>query len=109
MPVLIVVAPANGAAIAPEPPRYGVVLQNDDTTFPNFVIKVLTEVFRSDNATNLMKEAHNQGSAIVFRNTKDVCHTLVGKANSMIEAAEPGTHFSTLVEKCELTFTGIML
>ena len=109
MPVLIVVAPANGAAIAPEPPRYGVVLQNDDTTFPNFVIKVLTEVFRSDNAISLMKEAHHRGSAVVFSNTKDVCYTLVDRANSLIASAEPGKHFSSEIENCELTFTVIML
>jgi ATP-dependent Clp protease adapter protein ClpS len=109
MPVLIVVAPANGAAIAPEPPRYGVVLRNDDTTFPSFVVKVLSEVFRSDNAVNLVIEAHHRGSAVVFTNTKDVCYTLVDKANNMIAAAEPGKHFSPKVEKCELTFNVIVL
>ena len=109
MTILLVVTPDTGAVAASKPPRYGVVLRNDDTTFPSFVVKVLSEVFRSDNAVNLVIEAHHRGSAVVFTNTKDVCYTLVDKANSMIAAAEPGKHFSPKVEKCELTFNVIVL
>ncbi|NLV52772.1 MAG: ATP-dependent Clp protease adaptor ClpS [Bacteroidales bacterium] len=50
-----------------KPPKYNVIMHNDDETTMEFVVMVLQKVFRRsfDDAERLMLQIHNEGSAIV--------------------------------------------
>lgn len=49
------------------PPKYHVIMLNDDVTPMDFVIQVLVNVFNKDNdsAKNIMLEIHEKGRSIV--------------------------------------------
>jgi ATP-dependent Clp protease adaptor protein ClpS len=51
---------------ATEPKRWKVILLNDDSTPMEFVIAVLTEIFRhtSDSARDIMLQVHETGSGV---------------------------------------------
>ena len=50
-----------------DPPRYKVIMHNDDETTMDFVVEVLMHIFFHNEATanTLMLKIHNEGSAIV--------------------------------------------
>ena len=64
------------------PRRYRVVFHNDDYTTMEFVIRVLMDVFHKDEAeaTRLMLEVHQLGSAAVGVYTRDVAETKAEQA-----------------------------
>lgn len=80
------VKPANEPLLVLEPrtkvkrpPMYKVVMLNDDYTPMDFVVEILTGIFRHthEDAINLMLQVHQQGSAIVGIFTRDVAETKV--------------------------------
>ncbi len=91
------------------PPMYAVILHNDETTGPDFVVDVLMTVFKVDGprAYNIMLDAHMHGQALVQVYTLDMAETLVAHAMAMIENAVPGSDFTsnTGLASCELKFT----
>ena len=71
-----------------QPPRYQVVLLNDDYTPMEFVVHVL-EVFFGfgrEKATQLMLAVHTQGSAVVGIFTRDVAETKSEQVNNYAQS-----------------------
>ena len=62
-----------------EPPRYKVLLHNDDYTTMDFVVMILMMVFQknSDEATRIMLNVHHQGIGIAGVFTREVGETKV--------------------------------
>ena len=73
------------------PPRYHVVLINDDYTPMEFVVMVLQEYFRLDleAATQVMLKIHHEGRAVCGVFTKDVAAT---KVELVLTAARRSGH-----------------
>lgn len=68
----------GGSALQLRPPRkYGVFLLNDDYTTMDFVVKVLTEVFRlpEDRAVAVMLLVHHEGKGLCGVYTRDIAQT----------------------------------
>jgi|SRR5690554_527381 len=66
-----------------QPPRYKVIMFNDDYTPMEFVVEVL-EVFFGKNreqATNIMLTVHTQGKAVCGVYTRDVAETKTAQVN----------------------------
>ena len=65
-----------------KPKKYKAVMYNDDYTPMNFVVIVLTEVFRKsvDEAVDLMMDVHEKGRGIAGVYTKEICETKCTKA-----------------------------
>jgi ATP-dependent Clp protease adaptor protein ClpS len=82
-------APADGTAVAESkpklknPPRYQVILLNDDYTPMEFVVHVLQNFFGMDleSATRVMLTVHTQGKGICGAFSKDVAETKAAQVN----------------------------
>lgn len=68
------------------PPRYKVILLNDDYTPMDFVVMVLEQIFRKphQDALNVMLEVHQKGAGLAGIYTRDVAET---KVDQVIEYA----------------------
>ena len=66
------------------PTRYKVILNNDDYTTMDFVVKVLQRYFDKtlEQATTLMLEVHHQGKAVCGYYTAEIAETKVAQVNS---------------------------
>lgn len=64
-------------AKAKRPSFFNVVMLNDDYTPMDFVVQILKEIFHKtqDEASAIMMEVHNKGSAICGIYTRDVAET----------------------------------
>jgi ATP-dependent Clp protease adaptor protein ClpS len=79
----------DGAALLAErpklkkPPRYNVMLMNDDYTPMEFVVDVLRIFFRHDRpkATQIMLEVHTKGKAVCGTYTRDIAETKTAQVN----------------------------
>jgi ATP-dependent Clp protease adaptor protein ClpS len=62
-----------------QPPFFKVVMLNDDYTPMDFVIQVLTGIFKhsDEDAMTIMMKIHNQGSAVCGIYTRDVAETKI--------------------------------
>lgn len=71
-----------------EPPRYKVILLNDDYTPMEFVVHVLETFFGfgSEKATQLMLAVHTQGSAVVGLFSRDVAETKSEQVNNYAQS-----------------------
>jgi len=68
-----------------EPKKYKVFLLNDDFSTMDFVIKILTVVFRKsiEEAEAIMLDVHNNGRAICGIYTKEIALTKVAQVKTM--------------------------
>ena len=68
-----------------KPRLYKVMLENDDFTPREFVVKVLKSIFRmtDDEAYLVMMAAHQQGNAVVSVYTRDVAESKAKDATDM--------------------------
>ena len=81
--------PAGGTAVQEarpklkNPPRYQVILLNDDYTPMDFVVHVLQHFFRMDleTATRVMLTVHTQGKGICGVFSKDIAETKAAQVN----------------------------
>lgn len=82
-----------------KPKMYKVVMHNDDYTTMEFVIKVLTEVFKKNaiEATKIMYDVHRKGIGIAGVYTYDIAKTKLNQA--MIMAEESGFPFKLSMEE----------
>lgn len=78
------------------PRLYKVMLENDDFTPREFVVKVLRTVFRmsDDEAYLIMMAAHQQGNAVVSVYTRDVAESKANEATDMAKKAEQPLMFT---------------
>lgn len=72
-----------------EPHHYAVVMYNDDFTPMDFVVEILTTVFRKSQAeaVELMMSVHKGGEAVVGRYTYDIAASKRNRAMSLAKAA----------------------
>jgi ATP-dependent Clp protease adaptor protein ClpS len=87
------------------PSMWAVVLQNDNSTDPMYVVDVLAKVFNksASEATKIMIAAHRAGESLVGIYGKDVAETKIEKAKNLtttegVNAKNPGS-------PCKLVFT----
>lgn len=89
------------------PPLFALILHNDNTTYPDFVTRVLNATcgLSAEEASAKMYQAHSQGRACVFVGTQDLAETRLNAAQQMVATAVPGEDFHRLLRSCELMFT----
>ena len=68
-----------------EPPRFKVLLHNDDYTTMDFVVMILQSVFNKDAATaaEIMLNVHKQGVGVAGVYTRDVAETKVALVHEL--------------------------
>ncbi len=61
------------------PPRFKVILHNDDYTTMEFVVEILVNVFRKslEKATQIMLNIHNKGKAVCGIYPREIAETKV--------------------------------
>ena len=76
------------------PPRYKVVLLNDDYTPMDFVVDVLMRFFRMghDQATQIMLHVHTRGKGVCGVFTREVAETKVALVNDYAQENEHPLH-----------------
>lgn len=94
----------------PEKPKmWAILLHNDDTTFPQFVVRVLSEAFKVEGqaASRIMLKAHRTGQDVVTVTTKDQADTMIDLAEVLIRGAQPQVDFLSHggLASCELKFS----
>lgn len=69
-----------------EPPKFVVLIMNDDYTPMDFVVTILMEIFRKPiiEATTIMMQVHHRGSGVAGTYPKEIAET---KAAQGIQAA----------------------
>ena len=67
------------------PPKYAVVLLNDDYTTMEWVVHVLMSVFNhsQDDAMDIMLQIHNDGKGVAGIYSREVAETKCDQANGM--------------------------
>lgn len=73
-----------------EPPRYKVLLHNDDYTTMEFVVSILERIFNRSRheATKIMLSVHNEGVGIAGVYTKEVCETKIAIVHELAKKNE---------------------
>jgi len=73
-----------------EPKKYKVLLLNDDFSTMEFVIEILTKVFRKslEESETIMLDVHNNGKAICGIYTKEIALTKVAQVKTMARKAK---------------------
>ena len=82
-----------------EPKKFKVLLLNDDYSTMDFVIDVLTKVFRKniDQATKIMLNIHNNGKDVCGIYTHEIATTKVAQVKSL--AREKGFPLKAIMEE----------
>ncbi len=72
-----------------QPPRYNVIMHNDDYTSMEFVVDLLQTVFRkkSNDANHIMLTIHTDGKAICGHYTFEIAETKIAQAHARATAA----------------------
>ena len=86
-------------SVSKEPPRYRVLLHNDDYTTMEFVVKVLESVFHRSpaEAYRIMMQVHSQGQGLCGIYPYDVAETRAITAQDL--ARHEGFPLQTSIEK----------
>lgn len=82
-----------------EPKKYKVLLLNDDYSTMDFVIDILTKVFRKtvDQATQIMLNIHNNGRDVCGIYTHEIAATKVAQVKTL--AREKGFPLKAIMEE----------
>ncbi len=82
-----------------EPKKYKVYLLNDDYSTMDFVIDILTKVFRKtmDQATQIMLNIHNNGKEVCGIYTHEIASTKVTQVKTL--AREKGFPLKAMMEE----------
>jgi ATP-dependent Clp protease adaptor protein ClpS len=81
------------------PPRYKVILHNDDYTTMEFVVEILMRVFGKplEKATQIMLNIHNKGKAVCGIYTREIAETKVETVHYL--SAGRGFPLKSTIEK----------
>ena len=73
-----------------EPKKYKVLLLNDDFSTMEFVIEILSKVFRKslEESEKIMLDVHNNGKAVCGIYTKEIALTKVSQVKTMARKAK---------------------
>jgi len=73
-----------------EPPKYRVLLHNDNYTTMDFVVMILVEVFHKSNvdAVRIMLDVHRKGVGVVGTFSREVAETKVARVTQLARKAE---------------------
>lgn len=84
---------------AKKPPRYKVLILNDDYTSMEFVVQVLTTMFRHTqaSATRVMLHIHKQGLGVAGIYTREIAETRVVQV--LTAAREAGHPLQCIMEQ----------
>lgn len=76
---------ANDETRNQEPPRFKVLLHNDDYTTMDFVVMILTTIFHKDEneATKIMLDVHHQGVGIAGVYTREIGETKISQVHKL--------------------------
>jgi ATP-dependent Clp protease adaptor protein ClpS len=82
-----------------EPKKYKVLLLNDDYSTMEFVIEVLTTIFKKnlDEATKIMLSVHNKGKEVCGIYTHEIASTKVAQVK--IKARKSGFPLKAVMEE----------
>ncbi|AXH11512.1 ATP-dependent Clp protease adapter ClpS [Halarcobacter bivalviorum] len=82
-----------------EPKKYKVILLNDDYSTMDFVIDVLTNIFRKsvDEATQIMLNIHNNGREVCGIYSHEIAATKVAQVKTL--AREKGFPLKAIMEE----------
>ena len=83
-----------------EPPRYKVLLHNDNYTSMDFVVSILCRIFNKDirEATRIMYAVHNSGIGQCGIYTREIAETKVTLVRN--DARHAGFPLKCTMEKC---------
>lgn len=72
-----------------EPKKYKVLLLNDDFSTMDFVIEILTKIFRKtlEESEKIMLEVHNNGKAVCGVYTREIALTKVSQVKTLARKA----------------------
>lgn len=72
------------------PPKYRVILHNDDYTPQEFVVNLLMHVFKHEQgqANRIMMQVHEKGSGIAGVYTREVAETKTAQALALSDASD---------------------
>ena len=73
-----------------EPPRYKVLLHNDDYTTMEFVVSILQNIFHrsKQDATKIMLNVHNDGVGIAGVYSREICETKIAIVHELAKKNE---------------------
>ena len=73
-----------------EPKKYKVLLLNDDFSTMDFVIEILTTIFRKslEESQQIMLDVHNNGKAVCGIYTKEIAFTKVAQVKTAARKAQ---------------------
>jgi len=73
-----------------EPPRYMVLLHNDDYTTMEFVVSVLENIFQKSRheATKVMLNVHNDGVGVAGIYSREICETKIAIVRELAKKNE---------------------
>lgn len=79
--------PSEDKKLSDPPPRYAVVLLNDDFTPMDFVVSVLTHLFNKsqDEAEVIMTEVHERGKGFAGAYPKDIALTKIEQVHTIAQ------------------------
>lgn len=82
-----------------KPPRYKVILHNDDYTTMEFVVEILVNVFGKslEKAMQIMLNVHNKGKAVCGIYTREIAETKVETVHHL--AGSRGFPLKSTMEK----------
>ena len=85
--------------IVDEPPKYKVILLNDDYTTMEFVVWILEEIFHKtpSEATRIMLLVHHTGSGVCGLYPKEIAETKVEQVHAM--ARDAGFPLKAIMKK----------
>ena len=88
----------NGLSLK-KPKMYAVIMHNDDYTTMDFVVDILVKIFKKTlaDATAIMIDVHNKGSAVVAVYTYDIAATKTAQATAI--ASDRGYPFLLTIKE----------